>query len=75
MVAVECLVSSSRDVVTLHECLCEVLRAFENGTSLRRTDDRNVLCALIVQEVVVDTLNKWILWTYNYHVYVILNDE
>ena len=68
MLAVECLVACRGDVVAQHESLGKVLRAFQHGTSLRGTDDGDVLRALVLLQVVVDTLHQRVFRTYYHHV-------
>ena len=75
MFAVERLIAGGGDVVTLHESLGEILRAFEYGTSLRRTDDGHILGTLIGFQIVVDALYQWIFRTYHHHVDVFSHHE
>ena len=61
--------------MALHKLFGKILATFQYGTSLRRTDNRNILCALVVLEVVVYTLYQWIFWSYYNHVDTILYCE
>ena len=61
--------------MALHETLGEVFRAFQHSTLLRRSYDRDVLCALIVKELVVDAFHQRVFRTYNHHVDAVVNNK
>ena len=67
MLAVERLIAGGGDVVALHESLGKVLRAFEHGAGLRRTDDGHVLCPRVGLQVVVDTLHQRVFRSDDHH--------
>ena len=75
MFAVKGLITGGRDVVALHESFGKILRAFQHGTGLRGTDDRDILGTLVSLHIVVDTLHQRILRTYNHHVNFFGNHE
>ena len=66
--AVECLVSSGGDVVTLHEALSEVLAALEDSPLLARTNHGDGSCAAVALESVIDAVHQRILRTDHNHV-------
>ena len=75
MLTVKRLIAGSGDVVALHETLGEILRTFEDGTSLRGANHGYVLRAGISLQFVVDAFYKGILRTNDDHVDAFLNDE
>ena len=62
-------------MVPLHETFGEILAAFQYGTLFRRTDDRNVLGAAVVLQLVVDAFHQWVFGSYHHHVDALLNDK
>ena len=75
MLTVERLVAGSRDVVALHEALGKVFRAFQHGTGLRRTDDRNACRTLVGLELIINATHQGVFGSYDHHVDIVLQDE
>ena len=75
MLPVEGLVACRGYAVAHHKCLGEVFRAFEHGTSLRRTNHGHVLRPRISLQVIVDALHQRVFGTYHHHVYPLVSHE
>ena len=73
--AVESPVFCCRYIVSLHESFCKVLRSFEHGAFLRRSYYRNVLCSVVVFEIIVNTFYQRVFRSYNNHVDTFFNAE
>ena len=75
MLAVECLIACCGNVVTQHESFGKILGTFQNGTCLRRADDRDVLRAFILLQVIVDTFYQRVFGAHNNHVDIVVDDK
>ena len=56
-----------------HKALGKVLTALKHSTLLGRTDDRHVRELGVSLEIVIDTLDQRILWTYYHHIDLMLD--
>ena len=75
MFTVKGLITGGRDAMALHESFGKVFRTFQHGTSLRGTDDRDILGTLVSLQIVVDALHQRVLRTNNHHVDFFGNHE